>query len=87
MGAAILILHYTAMAGASFTTTEAMVGDLGFSVDLLTLGASAVSLGTFMVLGLTLLTSLVDRRLTAQAVVVEQLRRQNELILHYQDHL
>jgi len=81
MGAAILVLHYTAMAGASFTTTDAMVGDLGFSVDLFTLGPTAVSLGTFMVLGLTLLTSLVDRRMTAQAVVVEQLRSQIELML------
>jgi len=71
MGAAIPIMHYTGMAAASFTPS-AMPTDLSHAIGISTLGAAGIVAVTFIVLGLALLTSSVDRRFVAQALEVEE---------------
>jgi PAS domain S-box-containing protein len=76
MGAAIPIMHYTGMAAASFTPSSMPV-DLSLAVNISTLGTAGIAAVTFIVLGLALLTSSVDRRLTTRSLELqeEKLRR------------
>jgi len=76
MGAAIPVMHYTGMAAASFTPFS-MPTDLSHAVSISTLGAAGIAAATFIVLGLVLLTSSVDRRFAAQILELqeEKLRR------------
>jgi PAS domain S-box-containing protein len=69
MGAAIPGMHYTGMAAASFTPSG-MPADLSHVVSISTLGTAGIAAATFVVLGLALLTSWVDRRFAAQALEV-----------------
>ncbi len=75
MGFAITGLHYTAIAGARFRETMNQVVHEDFIMDLSIIGGTAITIGAFMVLGITLLTSLVDRKYGAQA---KELVRKNE---------
>src|SRR2546425_5343443 len=65
MGAAIPVMHYTGMAAASFTPASTPV-DLSHAVSISTLGTAGIAGVTFIVLGLALLTSWVDRRFAEQ---------------------
>src|SRR6202795_3208599 len=81
MGAAIPVMHYTGMAAASFTPSGAPA-DLSHAVSISTLGTAGIAAVTFIVLGLALLTSWVDRQFAAQTLELqdEKLRR-NEAYL------
>src|SRR6266404_4110676 len=70
-GAAIPVMHYTGMAAASFTPSS-MPADLSRAVSISTLGTAGIAAVTFIVLGLALLTSWVDRRFAAQALEVQE---------------
>src|SRR5580698_7913356 len=61
MGAAIPVMHYTGMAAASFRFTGEMP-DLSHAVSVSSLGITGITISTFMILGLAVLTSVVDRR-------------------------
>jgi NO-binding membrane sensor protein with MHYT domain/signal transduction histidine kinase/ActR/RegA family two-component response regulator len=67
MGAAIPVMHYTGMAAASFTPSGMPV-DLSHAASISTLGTAGIAGVTFIVLGLALLTSWMDRRFAAQAL-------------------
>ena len=67
MGAAISVMHYTGMAAASFNPSDMRV-DLSYVVGVSTVGTTGIATGTLIVLGIALLTSLVDKRFTAQAL-------------------
>src|SRR6266478_5746033 len=71
MGAAIPVMHYTGMAAASFTPSG-MPADLSHAVSISTLGTAGVAAVTFMVLGMALLTSWVDRRFAAQTLELQE---------------
>jgi PAS domain S-box-containing protein len=71
MGAAIPVMHYTGMAAASFTPFD-MPTVLSHAISISTLGIAGIVAVTFLVLGLALLTSLVDRRLAAQTLEVQE---------------
>src|SRR5438445_9194727 len=71
MGAAIPVMHYTGMAAASFTPSG-MPTDLSHAVSISTLGTAGIAAATFIVLGLALLTSLVDRRFAAQILELQE---------------
>jgi two-component system, sensor histidine kinase and response regulator len=75
MGAAIPVMHYTGMAAASFTSSTSADGDLSHALSISWLGMTSIIIVTFMVLVLTLLTSLVDRRFWAQALELESSKR------------
>ena len=71
MGAAIPVMHYTGMAAASFTRSG-MTADLSHAVSISTLGTAGIAAVTFVVLGLALLTSWVDRRFAAQTLELQE---------------
>src|ERR1019366_3050971 len=70
LGVAIALMHYPGMAAASFAPSAAVL-DISHAVSISALGVAIIAIVTFMVLGLTLLTSLVDRRFSAQALELQ----------------
>jgi PAS domain S-box-containing protein len=70
MGLAIPVMHYTGMAAASFRYSAAPV-DLANSVEISALGTVGIGGVTFMVLFLAIVTSMVDRRFSAQALELQ----------------
>ncbi len=73
MGAAIPVMHYTGMAAASFTLTSD-APDLSHAVSVTSLGITGIAIVTFMVLGLAVLTSVIDRRFSILGSSEERLR-------------
>jgi PAS domain S-box-containing protein len=71
MGAAIPIMHYTGMAAASFTPSG-MPTNLSHAISISTLGTGGIAAATFIVLGLALLTSQVDRRFATQTLELKE---------------
>src|SRR6267154_2631127 len=71
MGTAIPVMHYTGMAAASFTPSG-MPPDLSHAVSISTLGTIGIAAVTWIVLGLALLTSWLDRRFTAQTLELQE---------------
>ena len=67
MGAAIPVMHYTGMAAASFTRINA-APDLSHAMEVSDIGIAGIVAVTLTILGLTILTSLVDRRFSAQSL-------------------
>ena len=80
MGAAIPVMHYTGMAAASFRSTALPV-DLTHSVKISSIGVVGIGGVAFMTLSLAILTSLVDRRFSAQSLELHQSdQRYRELV-------
>src|SRR2546425_1463743 len=75
MGAAIPVMHYTGMAAASFMPSG-MPPDLSHAVGISTLGTAGIAAVTFIVLGLALLTSWVDRRFAVQTLELQEKKLQ-----------
>jgi len=71
MGGAIPVMHYTGMAAASFTPSG-MPADMSHAVSISALGTAGIAAVTFIVLGLALLTSWMDRRFAAQALELQE---------------
>jgi|SRR5579872_2662693 len=71
MGAAIPVMHYTGMAAARFVPAMSSPREMTHSISISLLGGVGISVVTFMVLGLVLLTSLSDRRLRVKALELE----------------
>jgi len=67
MGAAIPVMHYTGMAAVTFTPM-ASLGETGHSVGIDALGIVGIGGVTLLILILTIVTSFVDRRFSAQAL-------------------
>ena len=81
MGAAIPVMHYTGMAAARFTPATGDHGGLSHALSVSSLGTVSIIVVAFMVLGLTVLTSLVDRRFSAQALELESSEKRYRQIL------
>jgi two-component system sensor histidine kinase/response regulator len=81
MGAAIPVMHYTGMAAASFTPSTSVQGDLSHALSIFSLGIVGIVVATLMILGLSILTSLADRRSSAQALELETSGRRYRQIL------
>jgi PAS domain S-box-containing protein len=73
MGAAIPVMHYTGMAAAGFRFTG-KTPDLTHAVSVSSLGITGITLVTCTVLGIAVLTSLVDRRFSLLEASEERLR-------------
>lgn len=73
MGAAIPVMHYTGMAAAGFRFTGEEP-DLSHAVSVSSLGITGITIVTFMVLGLAVLTSFIDRRFSILESSEERLR-------------
>ena len=87
MGSAIPAMHYTGMAAASFVVINSVVVKSPFAVDISSLGGSAIIIGTFFILSMTLLTSMVDRRFTAQAAELHQTNEKLKLEIQARDQV
>ena len=70
MGAGIPVVHYTGMAAATFFPSHTLPS-LAHAVNISTLGITGITLVTLFVLGMTLLTSVVDRRFAEQTLKLE----------------
>jgi PAS domain S-box-containing protein len=71
MGAAIPVMHYVGMAAARFKPSD-VPADLSHAVGISMLGTVGIAAATFVVLGLALLTSRVDRRFAIQTLEVQE---------------
>jgi PAS domain S-box-containing protein len=71
MGAAIPVMHYTGMAAASFTASD-MPLDLSHAVTISTVGTLGIAAVTLILLGLTLVTSWLDRRFTVRTLELQE---------------
>ena len=79
MGSAIPSMHYTGMASANFLAQNIPVNPSVLIVDISILGGLAISVGTLMILGFTLLSTIINRRLTTQTMEIHQA---NESLRH-----
>jgi PAS domain S-box-containing protein len=70
MGLAIPITHYIGMAAATFKYSGGTV-DLTNSVEISSIGAIGIGGVSFMVLSLAIVTSMVDRRFSAQSLELQ----------------
>ena len=66
MGAAIPVMHYTGMSAVSFRAISFHL-DLTHSVEISSLGTLGIGSSALIILCLTIITSFVDRRFSAQA--------------------
>lgn len=67
MGGAISVMHYTGMVAASFERSS-VPPDLSQSVNISSLGTTGITGVTLLILGIAMFSSLIDRRLQAQAL-------------------
>jgi two-component system sensor histidine kinase/response regulator len=69
MGSAIPLMHYVGMAAVS-CSGSAVVPDLSHAMSVSWIGTAGITVVTMMVLGLAVLTSVADRRFSAQAMEI-----------------
>ncbi len=79
MGAAIPVMHYTGMAAASFMPMSTPP-DLSHSVSITALGTAGIAMVTLVVLGIAILTSLFDRRYSAQTLELESAEQRYRML-------
>jgi PAS domain S-box-containing protein len=75
MGLGIPVMHYTGMAAASFTP-GGVIPDTSHATSVTLFGTAGITIVTLMILSLAVLTSVLDRRVTAQTQELEQRYRQ-----------
>lgn len=80
MGSAIPIMHYTGMAAARFTPST-VTEDTSHAVSTSTLGFSGVTAVTLLVLGVAVVSSAVDRRISAQRLLASSTERRFRSLL------
>jgi PAS domain S-box-containing protein len=68
LGSAITVMHYTSMAATRFTSSTLSSADLSHDLSISSVGTGGIIIVTLMVLGLTLLTTSVERRFSTQAL-------------------
>ncbi|MEO7192466.1 MAG: response regulator [Vicinamibacterales bacterium] len=71
MGLAVVGMHYTGMAAATFTPSH-MHGNVTHAVNISSLGVLGIALVTFMVLALATVTTMVDRRFSVTAMQLQE---------------
>src|SRR6202051_89583 len=79
IGSAICVMHYTGMAATTFVSS-AIEPDLRQSVSVSILGTIGIIIVTLLILGLAMLSSLVDRRFEAQALQLALAQANMELV-------
>jgi len=80
MGVAVAAMHYTGMAAATFRAGAGHHADLTNAVSISTLGVASITLVTFMIFALALVTSTVDRRMSAQALLLRDSEERHRLL-------
>ena len=85
MGLAIPVMHYTGMASVSYMPVNGPP-DLSQAIDISVLANSAIIIITLVVLTSGLLTSLVDRRFSAQARALKHSEQRYQLLFESNPH-
>lgn len=85
MGLAIPVMHYTGMASVSYMPMDTPP-DLSYAIDISVLANSAIILITLVVLTSVLLTSLIDRRFSAQAHELALSEQRYQLLFETNPH-
>jgi PAS domain S-box-containing protein len=81
IGGAIPVMHYTGMAAVTMSAMTETHGDVRHMVDVSTLGMISIIFITFLLLGLAIFTSLVDRRFSSPSLELEaQEKRYNQIL-------
>ncbi len=80
MGCAIPVMHYTGMAAVRFSPIEAEP-NLNYAVEISSLGVAGIVAVTLVLLSLTIVTSVVDRRLSSQALELERSEQRYRLLV------
>ncbi|HUV96926.1 MAG TPA: MHYT domain-containing protein, partial [Acidobacteriaceae bacterium] len=71
MGSAIPVMHYIGMAAATFYPMPLRADEMRHAVDITSLGITAITLITMVVMGLVFVLSIVDRRFMLQAMALK----------------
>jgi PAS domain S-box-containing protein len=71
LGAAIPVMHYVGMAAVTFVP-DAMRPDTSHALAISSIGLAAIVGATTIVLGLAIVTSLIDRRFTATTIALDR---------------
>ena len=79
MGAAIPVMHYTGMAAVVFIPSSA-IPNLSHAVTITALGTAGITMVTLVVLGLAIITSIVDRQYSAQALQLASTEQRYRLL-------
>jgi two-component system cell cycle sensor histidine kinase/response regulator CckA len=79
MGLAIPVMHYTGMAAVRFTAAG-MVPDMSHAIGITIFGTAGITIVTLMILSLAVLTSVFDRRFTAQSLELESAEQRYRLL-------
>ncbi len=91
MGLAVASMHYTGMAAATFMPAD-LPSDIGAAVNISTLGITAIVAATFTVLAVAVVTSMLDRRLSAHTLELRASEQRYRLLFDrslagvYQSH-
>jgi diguanylate cyclase (GGDEF)-like protein/PAS domain S-box-containing protein len=85
MGLAIPVMHYTGMASVSYMPVNE-APDLSHAIDISVLANTAIIVITLIVLTSGLLTSLADRRFSAQARALEHSEQRYQLLFESNPH-
>ena len=81
MGSAIPVMHYVGMSAVSFTAMPEHAVDYRHAVAISDLSILAISLITLLILGLALLTAMIDRRFASQAGKLESSEQRYQMIV------
>ncbi len=79
MGLAVPVMHYTGMAAATFTA-DGMVPDMSHATSITIFGTAGITIVTLMILALAILTSVFDRRFSAQSLELESAEQRYRLL-------
>jgi two-component system sensor histidine kinase/response regulator len=79
MGMAISAMHYTGMAAARFSPMNGPV-DTSHTVNVTALGMTGIVIVTFLLLGFTIFSSIVDQRLAEHRALAEELYRSRQML-------
>jgi len=80
MGLAIPVMHYVGMAAVSYMPTPLDPSRLRHAISISQLGVAGIGLVTFFILGLAIVMSLFDRRLSTQAMELELTRERYRMM-------
>jgi PAS domain S-box-containing protein len=80
MGLAIPTMHYVGMAAAKFIPSRSLNGNLAYAVSVSRFSVAGIAIVTLMVLGLAILTSMIDRRFSMQTQLLANSRMQLQTI-------
>ena len=79
MGLGIFLVYYIGMVGARFTVSGP-IPDMSHAIGLSRLGAAGLTIVTMAILALAILTSVFDRRFSAQSLELESAEERYRLL-------